>query len=270
MAKENKFVFDSSFKQTQEEVIRNLKISNELKSLIPPLTKEEYELLESSVLTEGCREDLIVWKKGNEFVLVDGHNRYSICQKHDISFNTQTKDFTDIEEVKDWMINNQLGKRNVTEEVKSYLRGLQYKNEKKITPNIQNLKQNTEGDKLSPSIKTRDKLAEQHKVSAKTIERDEKYALALDYLVGDDTDLKWKILNREIVISKTDLEKIAKETPEQIQRIKNELETTGKINLSKTLITEKEKKITSLFNYFLKTRDIKVIDEIYEMMKNMA
>ena len=59
-----------------------LKIDPEFKSLIPPLTPDERAGLEASILTEGCRDALIVWGD----ILIDGHNRYEICTKHNIPY----------------------------------------------------------------------------------------------------------------------------------------------------------------------------------------
>jgi len=78
-------------------------------SLIPPISKEEYGLLEQSILHEGCRDAIVAW---NDCIL-DGHNRYEICQKHNIGFKTLEKEFDNENEVKFWIINNQLGRRNL-------------------------------------------------------------------------------------------------------------------------------------------------------------
>ena len=59
-------------------------VNEELKAYIDPLTPEEHAALERSILTEGCRDALVLWGD----VLVDGHNRYGICQKHGLPFNT--------------------------------------------------------------------------------------------------------------------------------------------------------------------------------------
>lgn len=59
-------------------------INDEIKSLIPPLTETEYSLLEQSILEEGCRDALITWNG----TLLDGHNRYAICTKHNLPFKT--------------------------------------------------------------------------------------------------------------------------------------------------------------------------------------
>lgn len=86
-----------------------LEINYDLKSLIPALQKEEYELLEKSILEEGCRDSIIIWNN----TIVDGHNRYEICTKHEIPFNTTSMEFENVEQVKEWMINNQFSRRNL-------------------------------------------------------------------------------------------------------------------------------------------------------------
>ena len=84
-------------------------IDNEFKGLIPPLTDEEYKGLEESILSEGCRDALVLWGE----ILVDGHNRYSICQKYDIPFKTIQREFTDRNTAIEWIILNQFGRRNL-------------------------------------------------------------------------------------------------------------------------------------------------------------
>ena len=84
-------------------------IDKEFQSLIPPLTAEEYAGLEESILSEGCRDALIVWGD----TLIDGHNRYEICTKHGIPFDTVEMDFPTRDEVIVWIIKNQFGRRNL-------------------------------------------------------------------------------------------------------------------------------------------------------------
>jgi hypothetical protein len=87
-------------------------VNEELKAYIDPLTPEEYESLERSLLVEGCRDALVLWGG----VLVDGHNRYGICQKHDLPFQTvQNSRFKSIEDVHLWMIEQHLGRRSVSD-----------------------------------------------------------------------------------------------------------------------------------------------------------
>lgn len=87
-------------------------VNDDLKAYIDPLTADENEALERSLLTEGCRDALVLWGD----VLVDGHNRYRLCQKHGLSFNTvQSGLFHSLEDVHLWMIDQHLGRRSVSD-----------------------------------------------------------------------------------------------------------------------------------------------------------
>jgi hypothetical protein len=92
-------------------------VNEELKAYIDPLTQDEHDALERSLLAEGCRDALVLW--GN--VLIDGHNRYGICTRHNIPFNTvQNTRFKSMDDVHLWMIEQHLGRRSVSD----YQRGV--------------------------------------------------------------------------------------------------------------------------------------------------
>ena len=87
-------------------------INEELQAYIDPLTTDEYTALERSLLAEGCRDALVLWGD----LLIDGHNRYGICKKHGIAFNTvQNASFKSLDDVHLWMIDNHLGRRSVSD-----------------------------------------------------------------------------------------------------------------------------------------------------------
>lgn len=92
----------------------DIKINPEFRDLIPKLSQDEMAALEASILEEGCRDSIVLWKD----TIVDGHNRFEICTKHSVKFKTIKKDFENSDDVKVWMINNQLGRRNLTEFVR--------------------------------------------------------------------------------------------------------------------------------------------------------
>lgn len=83
-----------------------------LRALIPPLLTNEFEQLEQNVLSEGCRDPLVVWDERG--VILDGHNRYEICRKHGIQFKTVNVSHPDDSSAKIWIIKNQFGRRNLT------------------------------------------------------------------------------------------------------------------------------------------------------------
>lgn len=86
-------------------------IDPKLKAYIRPLSEDEYKNLEASITRDGCRDALVVW----DGILIDGHNRYEICSTHGIEFDTVEMDFKNIDEAKEWMLLNQLGRRNLSD-----------------------------------------------------------------------------------------------------------------------------------------------------------
>ena len=97
--------------------LRELTIDPEFRDLIPPLAENERQMLEESIVANGCESPLAVWND----TIVDGHNRYDICRKHGIPFAVLEKDFADRDTALLWMIQTQLGRRNLTAYQKSEL-----------------------------------------------------------------------------------------------------------------------------------------------------
>lgn len=206
---------DSLFQGT---IKNNITVLPELKALIPPLQPEEAEQLEKNILQLGCREPLLIWKttadligredSGEVYVLIDGHNRFGICQKHKLDFNILLQNFDSLEAVKDFMLDNQLGRRNLSPEQMSYLRGLKYLALKKIQgghnrkadPEAASLP--SDGPEANERLSTAERLAEQFGVSARTIRNDAAFAKGLDKLAEP---LKQDVLSRKVKIPKSGL-----------------------------------------------------------------
>lgn len=88
----------------------NITIDKEFRTLIPPLTEEEFNQLEENCVENGIQDSLKVW----DGVLIDGHNRYEIAQKHGLAFKTEEMEFSSRTDAKYWIIKNQLGRRNLS------------------------------------------------------------------------------------------------------------------------------------------------------------
>jgi len=137
------------------------------------------------------------------FILLDGHNRYEICQKHDRLFSYREINLASRQAAINWIINNQLGRRNLHPDQASYLRGKRYNGEK----------QDKGGDRKSidqndPLIEsTADRLATEYKVSAPTIKRDGQFAAAVDALASVGIDPQAVIAHA----NKADVIELAKE-----------------------------------------------------------
>lgn len=93
-------------------MMKELKIDKELKEFLPPITDEEHKKLEESLLKYGYDKNfpIMVWKG----YIADGHNRYEICKKHNIEYTIGTLGYETKEEVIGWMVDMQLGRRNLS------------------------------------------------------------------------------------------------------------------------------------------------------------
>ena len=94
-----------------EKKLWTLNVDEEFKALIPPLTEDEHRLLEEGILKNGCEMPILVWNG----TIIDGHNRYDICQRHGIPFATEERAFDSRRDAEMWMLRNQLGRRNLNE-----------------------------------------------------------------------------------------------------------------------------------------------------------
>lgn len=154
----------------------NITIHQELRAYIDPLTVNEYQALERSILAEGCRDALVLWGD----VLIDGHNRYAICQKHGIAFNTvQNTRFANIEDVMLWMIDNHLARRSVSD----FQRGMLALRKKEIVaarsqpkaeqPSV-SADSTAEAPALPSATQAREELAKTAGISSNTVTQIEK------------------------------------------------------------------------------------------------
>lgn len=273
MAENSKAVYEGmktntigSFSST-ESIKKNIIILDELKDLIPPLLESEYLALKDNLQKHGCKDPLKIWQTTNSvlnrsedsdetvYVLIDGHNRYQLCNELQIPFNIQVDNFESFKEVRDFMIDFQLSRRNITPQQASYLRGLRYNTEKKevsdnlkmpsleenndaILPNGQNVHladlstevynsdsnlglnlpngQNVHlANKLNKT--TAQELGEYFNVDEKTIRRDAEFARGLEKLTPT---FRKEILNGQVKIEKSKIQQIGK-IQEDIELLKN-------------------------------------------------
>lgn len=85
-------------------------IDQEFSTLIPPLTKTELAGLEADLIEcDGAITPLLAWGS----ILLDGHNRYNICNRLNLSFEVKNMNFPDRASAMAWMIRHQLHRRNI-------------------------------------------------------------------------------------------------------------------------------------------------------------
>jgi hypothetical protein len=138
--------------------------------------------LEQNIVKDGCRDSLVRWQGTNK--LIDGHNRYDICKKHNISFNIIDKQFTSLEEVLDWVDENQLSRRNLTDSQRKIILGRRYNSEKKKGFNG-NQHTKVAKDNLSTTT-TAEKIASISNLDEKTIRRYGKIATKFDAIEAEN------------------------------------------------------------------------------------
>lgn len=98
-------------KKEYASIERSPVIDPELRDLLPPITDEERAALTADILKNGCYSPMICME---DMTLVDGHHRYDICAAHDIPYRMVILDFEDKLAAKEWMVNAQKGRRNLT------------------------------------------------------------------------------------------------------------------------------------------------------------
>lgn len=234
--------------------MRKLKIDPEFRDKVPPLTEDERKTLEENILKDGrVLVPLIAWNG----IIIDGHNRYAIVQKHpEIPYDVVDREFVDRYEAIVWICRNQLGRRNLTDEQKTYLIGKQFEAQKMTvgnsTGNNQYKKQEIDQSGPIPNG-TAGKIAKEHNVGVQTVKRAEKFARGVDEGEKVSKGFKDKILSGQISASKTVVSQIPAMPKEDRKKLIAQLE---KGEYKKHVVPVRKKEDGNL-GYTKELRDIK-------------
>lgn len=192
--------------------IQEVTIDPDFRALIPPLTLGEKEQLKQNLLAEGVRDPLVVWETATgELFLLDGHNRREVILSQGLFFDIAVHHFASRGEAHDWMINNQLGRRNLSSTQRSYLLGCYYNA----------TKGQRGGDRKSdnheePALSRAEKIAEEQNVSSTQVKRAGKVAQAIERLGDENPEAKTKVLAGEAEITQGQLAELASAPDEEI------------------------------------------------------
>ena len=168
----------------------DVRIDPEFESLIDPLTDEEYQQLKENIRGYGLLEKIKIWKEAGKgyYVIVDGHNRNRILKElaeeapednwlSDNNYETLAVVLSTRSEIKEYIIKNQLGRRNLTPFQRTELA-------LKLKPSIiEKAKKNQSTHKTggyqglensSKAVDTRQEIATAAKVSTDTVRKVEK------------------------------------------------------------------------------------------------
>jgi hypothetical protein len=158
--------------------INCISIDPEFQNLIPAISDEERGQLEENICAAGgVRDPLTLWlRDDNDWVILDGHNRFEICQRLKMPFPYHQVEFDTRDEAADWIDKNQLGRRNLDARQMSLLRGRRYNRTKKGHGGVR------EPSAQNEHLRTAEALAGEHGVSPATIRRDGEFAEAVEAL----------------------------------------------------------------------------------------
>lgn len=234
-----------------------LKIKEEFKNLIRPLTEEEYNLLEENIKTNGCREPIVVLQDNT---IIDGHNRYEICCKHSIEYKTFIQKGLETEEdIKLWMLYNQISKRNYTNFDKSIV-AIEIEKLEKVKAKerqLANLKQFSDKSEtveisqstVVPNLVQREEYSRSLKIAAKKVGIGYETARKTKKILESDDKALIERLKREEISINGAFHHIDRERKRSLN---NSVEKDEGISI-KTLRTMRAENMQKLFKlYFLK------------------
>ena len=203
-------------------------IDPEFRDKIPPLTEDEFALLEENILSDGAVfSPLIVW----DGTILDGHNRYEIIQKHpELTYAVHKMSFANRYEAISWICKHQLGRRNLTPQQKKYLIGQRYEAEKQADAfhgNQHTLSDESGADKKCPHQNSRhvtqSRIAKETNTSASYVREAGTFAKGVDAAEEALPGIKQEILTGTIKPTASAVAAVAKADPEERLRLAAEL-----------------------------------------------
>ena len=205
-----------------EEV--KIRIDPEFQGKIPPLTEAEYKQLEENIVSDGeIYEPIAVWSG----VIVDGHNRWKIHLAHpEIPYQIKQMQFADKWAAFEWMYRKQLGRRNLTDEQRTYVIGKMYEARKKSMGASDGFRGNQHTEKVvgvqneflpKPKQRTYETIAEEIGVGASTVQRAEHFSQGVDAVRSVSPDAAQMILDGKTKVPKSAVSAVRK-MPEEERR----------------------------------------------------
>lgn len=222
---------------------RQLTIDPEFRDKIPPLSEDEFQKLEQNILEDGeVREPLVVWHN----TIIDGHHRWKIIQKHGLTnYKVKQMDFPDKWAVIVWMCRNQLGRRNITDEQRTYLIGEAYRAQKMTCGAADGFRGNQytglvkdqDGHLPKKYDNTAQKIAADFGVGEQSVKRAEMFANSLDAAETVSAGFKEAVLTGTVKAPKKVIQEI-RNIPEAQRPAAVEAIKTGQVETAKAIIRE--------------------------------
>ena len=217
----------------------------EFARFVPPLAPKELELLEQSILREGCRDAIVTWNG----VILDGHNRYAICTRHSLPFDTKEILLESRDEAIAWICTNQVGRRNITEENKRYLIGKRYEAEKRIgarntsgrnqyTSQVDSPRMLGKPPGYDPKHGIASSLGKEYRISHATVEKYGRYAQAMDRIAEVEPDLIPHIISGSVHIGQENTIDLSRLSDRQIRAVAASIPYNNEYELTREKIID--------------------------------
>lgn len=213
--------------------MRELAIDPEFRDKVPPMTEAEYRQLEENILKAGrVKVPITIWNDNGKETIVDGHNRWSIVQKHpEIPYEVEEEHFADRYEAVVWICKNQLGRRNLTDAQKTYLIGRQYEAQKMTTKNAGGHNQYTRREVIAQNGQkpkdTAETIAKEHNIGRNTVTRAEKFFKGVDAAEMIENGTRDAILSGKSKVPKNVIADIPKMPPQEQREVITVAKTGG-------------------------------------------
>lgn len=219
-----------------------LTVDPKFRDKIPPLSEDEFKKLEENILSDGeVREPLVVWNN----TIIDGHNRWTIIQKHGITnYTVKQMEFADEWAAIVWMCRNQLGRRNVSDIQKTVLIAEAKRAQEKTHGGNRGTDRDDQSGKFTArdhfgplrGERTKSIIAKQFGVGQGTVQRADETLSGLDEAEKVSPGFKEAILSGEIKAPKSTIAEIRNMTDEEkleaVEKIRRGKSTKAQTNKS--------------------------------------
>jgi len=245
----------------------------EFERFVPPLTPKERELLEESILREGCRDAIIVWDN----IILDGYNRYDICTRHGLPYKVKHMQMDSRDDAISWICINQMGRRNITEETRRYLIGKRYEAEKRIgarnatgrnqyTPKVvfPEMSGKAQWQQLRYGVAGR--IGNEYNKNHATIEKYGRYSQAVDRIAEVEPRIVPHILSGAVHIAQDNMIDLGKLSDRQIKAVAASIPYNTDYRLSRNNIIDALRRD---MNQTRPAESVEIPEVLVESVKNM-
>lgn len=213
---------------TFENEMQVFRVEPEFENKIPPIGEDEFRQLRENILAEGeVFEPLVVWNG----VLVDGHNRWKVIRENPaIKYRVREMDFADKWAAFEWMYRNQLGRRNLTDEQRTYSIGKMNEARKNTSAFKGNQYTSESGGCQNGANQNRvaGQIASELGIGRRTVNRAAEFAKGVDALREVSSEAADKVLGGNSGVSKSVVQKIAHMEHDEVEDVAVEIMTGRK------------------------------------------